>query len=260
MIWMLCACGFLVYAQAPQMTVKATYKSPVIGRELVVVSVPSPLGAENPLEELIGKIERGAFVEAKNLAHTAYTREYHGNSWIIGTGLNWISDRFVWTADEMGLFVADAETNTILVNNVLTAYVKSPIADQWAAIRFRPTSRAQERLDENFEDTILLLDPETMAAEAARSPDTDPLSHGKAVKASGIVLAQPEWARDGSAFAVLTWNRGTVQAVRYDANLNETSRTAVNLQVDSESALSLSLNTNLVEKAKSILSDPTVFQ
>ena len=81
----------------------------------------------------------------------------------------------------------------------------------------------------------------------------------KAARPGGIVLAKPEWAPDGSTFAILTWNNRKVEAVRYDTNLNQTGRTAVNLQVDRESALSLSLNPNLAETAKKILSDPTIF-
>jgi hypothetical protein len=57
----------------------------------------------------------------------------------------------------------------------------------------------------------------------------------------------------------LTWNRGVVEAVRYDTNLNETGRTAVTLQVNRESALSLSLDTNVARAAESILSKPTIF-
>jgi hypothetical protein len=81
----------------------------------------------------------------------------------------------------------------------------------------------------------------------------------KAANPGGIVLAKPQWASDGSAFAVLTWNLGIVEAVRYDANLNQTGRTAVKFKVDPESALSLSLDPTLAQAAKSILSDPTIF-
>jgi hypothetical protein len=127
------------------------------------------------------------------------------------------------------------------------------------AIRLRATGRHQPRLGDDFQDTVLMIDPHAVANQIGNATEENFVGQMKAVNPDGIVLAKPQWAPDGSAFAVLTWNRGAVQAVRYNTNLNEAGRTAVNLHVDRKSALSLSLNTNLAQAAKSILSNPTIF-
>jgi hypothetical protein len=241
-------------------TIKQVLRSPAGSQELVIVTTPSPLGPSNPPIELVGKLVNGNFVEAKNLAQTVYIHESHGFGWLLGQQQSWINDRFVWAQDNMGIFIADAETNTVLVNDVLAGYSKSPTTDEWAAIRFRATPRTQPLLGDDFDDTLLLLDPQEMAtAAAAVSGQSDSLAHIKAVKPGGVVLAKPEWSPDGSAFAVLTWKRGAVEAVRYDGSLNETARTPINIQVDHDSALSLSFKPELTQTAKNILSDPTTF-
>jgi hypothetical protein len=189
---------------------KEDFTSPSNHDDLVVVAYPSPLSMKSPPIEKIGKLLSGIFVEAKNLAHTVYTREYHGNGWILDQANHWIADRYLWTADESGLFVADAETNTILFNNVLEAYAKNSAADEWVAIRFRPSARIQEYLEEKFQDIV--------------------------------------------------WKNGAVSAVQYDTNLRETARTAIDLRVDSETALSVWLKKDLAPVSKRILSDPRTFQ
>jgi len=155
--------------------------------------------------------------------------------------------------------IADVQNRRLLVDHVFTAYEKSAVADKWAAIRFRATDRYQPELSDDFQDTVLMIDPYDVANRIGAATEANSVGQMRAVNPGGIVLAKPEWAPDGSGFAVLIRNRGTVEAVRYDANLNETARTAVNLQVDRESALSLSLSTDLAHTAKSILSDPTTF-
>jgi hypothetical protein len=249
----------LCYAGNEDFSVKKIFTSPSSHHDLVVVAYPSPLRAKNPPIEKIGKFLNGIFVEATNLAQTVYMREYHGNGWILDQADHWIADRYLWAADEVGLFVADAETNTILFNNVLEAYAKNPAADEWVAIRFRPSARIQEYLDEGFQDTLLFADPADMAAQASHLPE-DSLAHIKSMRVYGVALAPPEWATDGSRFAVLVWKNGAVSAVQYDTHLRETARMAIDLQVRRETALSIGLKKDLAFVAKRILSDPRTFQ
>jgi len=250
----------LCYAGNEDFSVKKIFTSPSSHLDLVVVAYPSPLGAKNPPIEKIGKLLNGIFVEATNLAHTVYMREYHGNGWILDQTDHWIADRYLWAADEFGLFVADAETNTILFNNVLEAYAKNPAADEWVAIRFRPSARIQEYLEEKFQDSLLLVDPAHMAAQSSRDLPEESLAHVKSMRIDGVALAPPEWAADGSRFAILVWKNGAVSAVQYDTNLRETARTAIDLQVDRETALSVGLKKDLAPVTKRILSDPRTFQ
>ncbi len=72
-------------------------------------------------------------------------------------------------------------------------------------------------------------------------------------------LLPPEWAADSSRFAILLWKNGAVSAVQYDTKLRETARTAVDLQVDRETALSVGLKKDLAPVSKRILSDPEPF-
>jgi hypothetical protein len=203
------ACLCFAQGQATQdFVVKTIFRSPSSTGALVVISRPSRLGGHNPPEEFIGRIVNGTFVEATNLSYTVYIREYHGNGWILGGDQHWIDDRFVWTSDDFGLFIADAATSTILVNDVLEAYAKDPVADKWVAIRLRPSARMQEYLDEDFQDTLLFIDPVDMAAQASRDLPKDSLAHIKSMRIDGVALGPPQWARDGSRFAILVWKNG----------------------------------------------------
>src|SRR5262249_2555772 len=119
---------------------------------------------------------------------------------------------------------------------------------------------AGSQLTDDFEDTVLMIDPHDVANQIGNATEDNFVGQMKAAQPGGIILAKCEWAPDGLGFAVLVWKCGNVKAVRYDANLNETARVPVNLQVDHESALSLSLNPNLSETAKKILSDTKTFE
>jgi hypothetical protein len=148
----------------------------------------------------------------------------------------------------------------MLLDHVFMGYAKSPTSDEWAAIRFRPTARMQEQLDEDFQDTLLLIDAQSAAIRLRDVTETNFVGHLKAVQPGGVILAKPVWSDDGLAFAVLTWKQGTVGAVRYDTTLREAIRTIVDLIVDRESALSTGLNKDLAHAAAKILSDPRTFQ
>jgi hypothetical protein len=250
----------LCYAGNADFTVKKIFTSPSSHHNLVVVAYPSPLRVKSPPIEKIGNALNGIFVEATNLARTVYTREYHGNGWISDRPNHWIADRFVWVADDFGLFIGDAETNTILFNNVLEAYAKNPAADEWIAIRFRPSARIQEYLEETFQDTLLLIDPVDMAAQASRDLPEDSLAHIKSLRIDGVALGPPQWTPNGSRFAVLVWKDGAVSAVQYDTQLRETARTAIDLQVDRETALSVWLKKDLAPAVKRILADSRTFE
>jgi len=84
-------------------------------------------------------------------------------NWFQDVQPRWIDDRFVIFEDRYGVAIADVQNRRMLVNHVFTAYEKSPVADEWAAIRFRATDRHQESLDANFQDTVLVIDPNAVA-------------------------------------------------------------------------------------------------
>jgi hypothetical protein len=133
-----------------------------------------------------------------------YRREFHGTSWFRGLQPHWINDRLVVFEDRFGIAIADVQNRRILVDHVFEAYEKSPVADKWAAIRFRATDRHQESLDADFQDTVLVIDLNDVANQIGNATEDNFVGQMKAVNPGGIVLTKPEWAPDGSTFAVLT--------------------------------------------------------
>jgi hypothetical protein len=202
----------------------------------------------------------GSFQPFIDLPRPVYRREYHGSDWFQTMPERWIDDRFLVFQDRFGLAIADVQNRRLLIDHVFTVYEKCPTADKWVAIRFRPMGRDQELLSDDFQDTILLIDPYDVANRIGNATDANFVGQMTAVNPGGVVLGKPEWAPDGSNFGVLTWNGGKVEAVRYDRNLNETGRATVNLQVDREMALSPSSNSDIAATAKTILSDPATLQ
>jgi hypothetical protein len=245
--------------QTGEYQITRTFISPNSSLTAAVAAQPSKLPHAYPWIYSLGAISNGSFVPFRNLPPSLYPREYHGTAWFEDVKPRWTGDRFLIFEDEAGLAIADVRNRRMLVDHVFEAYEKSRVADKWAAIRYRATGRQQESLESNFQDTVVVIDPYDVANRIGNATEENFVGQMKAVNPGGIVLAKPEWVAGGSNFAVLTWNRGAVQAVRYDTNLNETGRTAVNLHVDRESALSPSLDPKLAHAAKRILSDPAMF-
>ena len=236
-----------------------TFVSPNGLLTVAVAAQPSMLAQAYPWIYSLGAISNGSFVPFTELPPSLYSREHHGTAWFEDVKPRWMDDRFLIFEDPSGLAIADVENRRLLVDHVFTAYEKSPVAEKWAAIRRRATDRHQPQLNDDLQDMVLVINPNDVANQIRNATENNFIGQMKAATPGGIVLSKPEWALDGSTLAVLTWNGGCVEAVRYDSNLNETGRTGVNLHVDRKSALSLSLNPNLAEAAKSILSDPRIF-
>ena len=239
--------------------IKRTFLAPNRLVTAAVAARPKVSSQVTPPIYALGAASNGSFVPYEELPPSMYFAEYHGTAWFDDIEPRWIDDRFLIFEDRYRIAIADVQNRRMLVDHVFGAYQKSPVTDKWVAVRLRAAGRHQESLDANFQDTVLVIEPYDVANRIANATEENFVGQMRTVNPGGIVLAKPEWAPDGSKFAVLTWNRGTVEAVRYDANLNKSGRTAVNLQVDRELALSLSFNTELAHTAKSILSDPTLF-
>jgi hypothetical protein len=224
----------------------------------VVATVAAHDSQYGPIFSL-GSMTNGSFAPFADLPRPVYRREYHGSDWFETMPEQWIHDRFLVFADEYGLAIADVANRQMVLDHVFMAYAKSPTADEWAAIRFRPTARMQEQLEEDFQDTLLLIDPQSAATHVHEVTDANFVAHLKAVQPGGVILAEPVWSSDGSAVSVLVWKQGPVTAVRYDTGLRETGRTAVNVQIARKLALSTGLNKELAPLAKKILADPRTF-
>jgi hypothetical protein len=247
-----------VQSQTGSYQTERTFVSPGGSETAAIAAQASALGRGHPPIYSLGAVSNGSFLPFRDLPPSQYFREYHGTSWFHGIEPRWIDDRFLIFEDEAGLAIADVQNRRMLVNHVFTAYEKSPLDDKWAAIRLRATGRHQESLDADFQDTVLVIDPYGVANRIANATEENFVGQMAAVNPGGIVLAKPQWAADGSAFAVLTWKQGIVAAVRY-TTLCETARSTVKIQIDRDSALSTGLNEDLAPVAARILSDPSTF-
>jgi hypothetical protein len=250
----------MVNGETGEHEITQTFTSPAGSITAAIAAQASPLGDSYPRIYSVGAISNSSFVPFAKLPQSLYRREYHGTAWFQDIRPRWIDDSFLIFEDEFGIAIADVQNRVILVNHAFTAYEKSPIADRWAAIRFRPMARDQELLSDDFQDTLLGIDPYQVAQRIANATEENFVGQMTSVNPGGIVLAKPQWSADGSTFAVLTWKSGKVEAVQYDTNLKETGRTTVDLYVDREVALSPALNAELEQTAEKILSDPTIFQ
>jgi len=240
--------------------IKRTSVSPDGSVTAVVAAQPSALGRGHPPIYSLGAISNGSFVPFAPLPQSLYSREYHGMAWFDDVQPDWIGNRFLIFEDKFGIAIVDIPNRQMLLDHVFMAYAESPTAHEWAAIRFRPTARMQEQLTDDFQDTLLLIDPMYAATHIREASESNFVGHLQAVQPGGVILAKPTWASDGSSIAVLTWKQGTVAAVRYDTKLRETARSPVELKVDRESALSTGLNEDFAAVAARILSDPTTFE
>lgn len=248
-----------VHGQTGRYQAERTFISPGGSETAAVAAQASALGRGHPPIYSLGAVSNSSFLPFRDLPLSQYFQEYHGTSWFHGFQPRWIDDRFLVFEDEAGLAIADVQNQRMLVNHVFMAYEKSPVADRWAAIRLRATGRYQESLDTNFQDTLLVIDPYGVANRIANATEENFVGQMVAVNPGGIVLAKPQWAPDGLAFAVVTWKQGIVAAVRYDTTLRETARSTVKIQIDRDSALSTGLKENLAPLAARILSDPSTF-
>jgi hypothetical protein len=249
----------MLHGQTGNYEIKRTFVSPNGSVTAVVAAQPSALAHTYPFMYFLGVISNGSFVPFAQLPESLCSREYHGAAWFDDVQPRWIDDRFLIFEDQGGLAIADGANRRILLDHVFMGYAKSPIADVWAAIRFRATARMQERLEDDFQDTLLLIDPMYAATHVGEASESNFVGQLRYARSGGVILAKPVWSDDGSA-AVLTWKQGTVTAVRYNTTLRETASTIVDLKVDPESALSTGLNEDLAPVAARILSDPRTFQ
>ena len=249
----------MLHGQIGEYEIKRTFVSPNDSVTAAVAAQMSALGRGHPPIYSLGVASNGLFMPFAQLPDSRYFREYHGTGWFDGEP-RWIDDRFLIFEDDAGIAIAEVQSRRLLVDHVFTDYEKSPVADKWVAIRLRAVGRLQPQLTDDFEDTVLMIDPYDVANQIDNATEDNFVGQMKVAHPGGIILAKCEWAPDGLGVAVLVWERGNVKAVRYDVNLNETARVPVNLQVDHESALSLSLNPNLSETARRILSDAKTFK
>ena len=152
----------------------------------------------------------------KFVSHSPIRRENHGFDWMNSVSPTWLGNRFVAFEDDMGLCLVDTQQRTILLDQVFTAYTKSPDSDMWVAIRYRPTSRNQEKLTGNEKDTVWFIKPAALAESTQMVTDDNPFAHVAAVQVNGISVASPHWSEDGAGVAIIRQLDGKVAADVFD--------------------------------------------
>jgi len=143
-------------------------------------------------------------------------RENHGFDWLTSVSPTWINNRFVAFEDDMGLCLVDTQQRKVLLDQVFTAYTKSPVSDTWVAIRYRPTGRNQEMLTGNEMDTVWFIEPTALAEKAQMVTDANPFAHVPAVRIDGIAVASPQWSEYGASVAIVKHRDGKLAADVFD--------------------------------------------
>jgi hypothetical protein len=152
------------------------------------------------------------------LGHSGIRRENHGFAWLATTTPRWVRDRYLVFQDREGLCIVDSARRLVLINQVFAGFAKSPRADKWAAIRFRPTSRQQETLSDTHRDTLWFIDPDLLSQRSELSSDDKPFAHIAATQLDHIAVAPPVWTEDGLGVVVPIYSGEAIECVLIDAD------------------------------------------
>lgn len=196
-----------------------TWRNPKGDKEVRLEKEPSPTG---DLDKLAVNGDGLTLLAESNIR-----RENHGYGWMESAEAKWIDDRFLVFKDESGLAIIDVETNRLLLNQVLTGYSESPDGQAWAAIRRRNVPAKQDALTGNEDDTLWILDPKLLAANAGAASADHPFAHVPSVQLGGIVLAPPEWSEDGASVTLSLFSNGVIIQDTYNVSTRKRTKSTV---------------------------------
>jgi hypothetical protein len=223
---------------------------------MVTISLESVNSAAGPVDHLlIGGSP------AKLISHSPIRRENHGYGWLNSVSPKWIDNEFVVFEDEMGLCLVNIQQQAVLLNQVFTGYTRSPKAQAWAAIRYRPTSRNQEQLVGTERDAIWIIEPDELAANAKQSTSEKPFAHVAALQLDGIAVAKPIWSDDGAAFAIAKQLNGKIAADVFDHKQRALIRSVplLGMELTQEQLLSVWLIPEVEHQAFVAIKEANVF-
>jgi|GEM_PF-5101920 len=152
------------------------------------------------------------------MSESPLRRENHGFGWQSDVQAHWHDDRFLIFEDDMGLCVVDTDEKTVLLNNIFTGLSRDPADNRWVAIRYRPVTRHQEQLTGDEKDTLLLIEPESMAKNIKNITQSNPLGHIISTQLDGIALSRPIWKKEGNGFVVASLIEGKFFAQLFDSD------------------------------------------
>jgi len=197
------------------------------------------------------------------LIASPFSREFGGITWLGDITPNWINDRYLVFELSDRIAVIDAAQRLMILNTSFEALTKAPAGERWGAIRFRPVTRKQQSLDEDFRDTLFVIDlPKVIAASSLRNDVSTPFQHLQSVKLPGIALAKPIWMTQGDAelLAIAIWAGGRAEALSLNPKTLEVlERKSLGIPVNNEVALSpwinLAAEPEIIRAAIRVLSD-----
>jgi hypothetical protein len=172
-----------------------------------------------PIIDLVTEVKGKAIpISESAVIASPIRREYAGNYWLEDVAPRWVDNRYaIFERDgtaEPALCIIDSENGAMLLNAVFESLVDAPAGDRWTAIRYRPQTRNQQRLQGGEADTLFMINLPHVAAAAKAMPAAEQklFGHLKSSVLPGIALAHPFWNADASKILVGIWNWKTRQA------------------------------------------------
>jgi hypothetical protein len=176
--------------------------------------------AGEPLLTLVSNNQSSQVIESPLIA-TPISREFGGITWFADATSKWIDGRYLAFESDDRLALLDAESTQMILNTSFEALSKAPSGDKWSAVRYRPVGRHQERLNDDFRDTLFVIDlQQVIKANASANESSKPFDHLKSVKLSGKALTKPVWMKvaGNERIAIGLWAGGQATAVALNAD------------------------------------------
>ena len=189
---------------------------------------------------------RSSVVKESPLIASPISREFGAITWFSDVSPRWIDNRYLLFELDDRLALLDSGSKQMILNTAFTALSKDPNGDRWSAIRYRPTGRRQERLYEDFQDTLFVIDlQQVIKASASANESSKPFEHLKSSKLPGNALTKPVWTKgaegDLLAIAVLVGGKPTAFTLNPES-LNVIGQKPLSLAVTDEVAHSPWIN------------------
>lgn len=218
--------------------------SPDGSHEIQLVPTKNQQGEPENLELYGGHNEQLKPIVESPLINSPFTREFAGLYWLQTTPSSWMLNRYLIFSDpSRAIGIIDAQKNELLLNTVFEAISSAPMENVWATIRYRPTSRNQEKLNGNEQDTLFIVDVAKMTDEVIDRKEEALFGHLQSTVLPGVALARPLWGKSNSsptvAVAVWNWKAGIAESISYDPQtLSIIKRATLNLTIPENIVLS----------------------
>jgi hypothetical protein len=192
----------------------------------IIKLIPAKEGQRQPPNISLNSEVNGRSIPIKEspFIESPIMREYAGTTWLQNTAPRWVDNRYaVFEDPNRAICIIDTETGSMLLNTTFEAIAGSPEPNVWAAIRYRPTSRRQERLNGDENDTLFIIDLSKLVerSKAVQDGEKRLFGHLKSTSLPGVALARPLWVGDGNSrtvvVAIWDWAKKKAEALSLDS-------------------------------------------